>query len=641
MPFLNKYHNEIIECGLVHLLEHLSISVPVPLKSVAVKCKILDFVAKIEVIQEYVNFESRPIEAKYLFPVEEEAALIDFEAELEGRTVKIEIKEKEDARRIYQNSIAEQKTAFKLERIKVDMFEISVGYLNPGAGAKIKLTYLSELPAEEQNVRLTIPTTIAPRYIPPDDDSEAAKKIAEIKYQWESPAPLNIEITSVMKDKIKRIKSPSHSIINSDGGLQNGKYVMKTTLKGGIGDMDRDFILLLSTFQGGANNPAAFLETDPKKGTTCGMVSLVPSFNLKVPSMELIFLVDRSGSMRRNGIHQAKLALNLFLHSLPNSCLFNIYSFGSRFDSLFKESVEYNDETLKVAKKHVANMSADYGGTELFYPIQHIFDSQPKSRYPRQVFVLTDGKVSNDDQVIGLVKRNAHMGRVFSLGLGLNCSRHLVKGIARAGMGLAIFADIYEDLRPKVMSHLRNALQPAIDSINVEWIGIVDNSNVVETRQPELKLKSPLHKEEMFGQAPLHIPPIFNGHRLLIYHFFKTKEYPTSVKITASTSNGPLSMELKLDQACQIEGSFIHQLAARKKIQELEESHNLDESDVKRVVTELSLSHNLASKYTSYIGVDAKGSEKYYQAMVTRIVPHQISSPYANVSVLFKQIISI
>ena len=45
----------------------------------------VDFVALVEVEQEYVNVETAPIEATYMFPVEEEAAVVDFEASVEGR----------------------------------------------------------------------------------------------------------------------------------------------------------------------------------------------------------------------------------------------------------------------------------------------------------------------------------------------------------------------------------------------------------------------------------------------------------------------------------------------------------------------------------------------------------------------------
>ncbi len=89
MPFLNMWGDGPINaCGLVYLLEGFDdMTVPVPLKKVSVSAKVVDFVSEVTVKQEYVNRESSPIEAVYNFPVEEESAVTDFEARVDGRTV--------------------------------------------------------------------------------------------------------------------------------------------------------------------------------------------------------------------------------------------------------------------------------------------------------------------------------------------------------------------------------------------------------------------------------------------------------------------------------------------------------------------------------------------------------------------------
>jgi len=60
MVFINGHDN--LECGLVHWLEELHLFVPVPLKKVDVKARVVDFVAQVTLEQEYVNREARPIE---------------------------------------------------------------------------------------------------------------------------------------------------------------------------------------------------------------------------------------------------------------------------------------------------------------------------------------------------------------------------------------------------------------------------------------------------------------------------------------------------------------------------------------------------------------------------------------------------
>ena len=60
--------------------------------------------------------------------------------------------------------MVEGNTAILLEETAPDIFSMKLGQLKPGAWAKVKLTYIMELPVEERSIRLTIPTTIAPRY---------------------------------------------------------------------------------------------------------------------------------------------------------------------------------------------------------------------------------------------------------------------------------------------------------------------------------------------------------------------------------------------------------------------------------------------------------------------------------------------
>ena len=117
----------------------------------------------------------------------------------------------------------------------------------PGAGAKIKIKYLTELPVEDGKIKLTIPTTIAPRYVPPEDNSEAASKIASIPYSLNRPAPLSIVFNGISQCKVKSIKSPSHEFdldipenVNS-----KGQYTYKGNLSATTTDLDRDVVLYI------------------------------------------------------------------------------------------------------------------------------------------------------------------------------------------------------------------------------------------------------------------------------------------------------------------------------------------------------------------------------------------------------------
>ena len=85
------------------------------------------------------------------------------------------------------------------------------------------------------------------------------------------------------------------------------------------------------------------------------------------------------------------------------------------------------------------------------------------------MFVITDGEVSNSSECINLVQRSARNNRVFTLGIGSSADRHLVKGLARAGQGTSMFTTEGEQITPKIMTQLKNALQPCITDVEVKW----------------------------------------------------------------------------------------------------------------------------------------------------------------------------
>ena len=137
------------------------------------------------------------------------------------------------------------------------------------------------------------------------------------------------------------------------------------------------------------------------------MLNYFPKFETEEVTCEFIFLIDRSGSMMGSTIASAREALILFLKSLPPGCRFNIMGFGSRFTLLFANSVSYNQQHIDEAITHAQSIQADLGGTELLPPLEHIFKQPLFPGFSRQLFLLTDGAVSNTYQCIHEVKRNA------------------------------------------------------------------------------------------------------------------------------------------------------------------------------------------------------------------------------------------
>ena len=84
-------------------------------------------------------------------------------------------------------------------------------------------------------------------------------------------------------------------------------------------------------------------------------------------------------------------------------------------------------------------MSADMGGTQIFNPLHNLLRQKPKDGYPKQIFLLTDGGVSNTEEVLKMVGNNSKFARVHSIGIGNGASESLIVGCAKKGKGCHVF----------------------------------------------------------------------------------------------------------------------------------------------------------------------------------------------------------
>ena len=427
-----------------------------------------------------------------------------------------------------------------------------------------------------------------------------------------------------MKGKIRKITSPSHTLESEIKELvdENGQYLAKT----GLGDtttdvMDRDLVIFIQSEDN--SKPVVFVEKS--NDSLAALVSLIPSFKLDNQNVELIFLVDRSGSMGGESMNQAKGALELFLHSIPADCYFNIWSFGSRFSSLFENgSKKYDDFTLAEAKSHTNQMTANFGGTEVYRPLEAIFNEKSISGYPKQIFLLTDGDVSNDHSVIKLVKDHCTKARVFSLGLGSSASRHLVKGVARAGNGTSIFASLNEDLRPKVMTLLKNALMPSLTNVEILWNNKKEHTSDTNLKKERTLLGFNKPVTDKTSKKTSTPGVLFDGSRMLAFKIFDKDETLVNVTITAQAPDGPLTVSIPIDNNCYLtSGKLVHQMAARRQIQDLEENSSYLSDEITEEISDIALKHSIASKYTSFVGVDKKTRKSVLEPSMSSRQIHQ------------------
>ncbi|XP_034411271.1 von Willebrand factor A domain-containing protein 5B1 [Cyclopterus lumpus] len=230
---------------------------------------------------------------------------------------------------------------------------------------------------------------------------------------------------------------------------------------------------------------------------------------------ELLFLVDRSGSMSGTNIHHVKDAMVVALKSLPPGTMLNVVGFGTTIKPLFTSSKLCTDVTLMQALEYIQRMRADMRGTNLLGALSWVYQQPMQRSYPRQVFIITDGSISNMPKVLELVRRNTCAGRCFGLGLGPRACRRLLQGVAKLTGGTTEFLDDEERLQPKLIKSLKKAFEPVLTDVRIDWY-------------------LPENMEAFL--SPNEIPPLYPGNRLIgyctLYDMTNFKAKRTEVYVT-------------------------------------------------------------------------------------------------------------
>uniref|UniRef100_A0A8C9RY09 von Willebrand factor A domain-containing protein 5A-like n=1 Tax=Scleropages formosus TaxID=113540 RepID=A0A8C9RY09_SCLFO len=597
----------------------------VPLKSVSVEVGVQGHVASVNSTLQYENQESNPVEAIFIFPMDSNAAVYRFLARIGDVEIEAQVREKEKAKEEYDDAISSGQEAFLLEESdeSSDVFRLSVGSLPPGQTASVTVGYVSELAVQADHaLRFCLPAVLNPRYTPAGSKSLTA----EVPGAQAGDVPYTLSLTMDIYSPSSIQSVESNCPLTPLEFFSQDKTQAKVSLSPGH-QFDRDVELLL--YYSEPHQPMAILEAGQPgvqsgslMGDAVAMLSFYPEIKTEksshmTSSREFIFLVDRSRSMNRplrqssgkqSCMKITRDTLLLLLKSLPLGCYFNIYEFGSHYESFFLESVEYTQTTMQTALKKVKSMKADMGGTEILPPLQNIYSKPCLPSHPRQLFVFTDGLVGNTKEIIDLVQRHAHSHRCFTFGIGEGAHFALVNSMAEGGSGHPQFITGSERMQPKVMQSLQFALQPVGRDIAIKWN--IPAGITVNPVSPPVNM-------------------LFNLQRVIQY-------FQLTDQVSSLSANTVYSLENKLSFSMKpkTDGSMLlHRLGARKAIVDLEGKVRAgDDKSARERAVELSIQSGVSSSYTAFIGVNKENKEPVQGPLQRRNIPvggsHMCNSKY-------------
>jgi Ca-activated chloride channel family protein len=579
------------ECQVGLLAEDKTI----PLEGVRIDASLRGACVDVTVTQRYRNREAVPVEAVYVFPLEESAAVCGFAALVGGSLIRGKACDREAAFARYDDAMLDGDGAFLLDQERPNIFTASVGNLRPGEQVELQIRYVALATRDGNAVRLSIPTTVAPRYVPKGPAEVGEPEASRVNPEHWPSVPYGLSVTvDISEAELRRVESPSHPIRNT---LRSGGATVE--LAQDEVALDRDFVLLIERAE--PQKPVIRVAREDD-GRRVAMLTFMPEdVSASEKGHEVLFLLDCSGSMAGDSIAQARRALQLCVRALHADDTFNVVCFGSTHKALWPAPRTFDEESLEEATRHIESIEANLGGTEILRPLTALLEAPHDALRERRVLVLTDGQVSNEADVMALARKYEN-ARIFAFGIGAGASEYLVRGMARASRGAADLIYPGERIEPKVLRMFGRVRTPVLDDIRLNFRGL------------------------SVEQAPRRTPPIFAGDLLTVFARIESGS-TDHVELVA----GGLRFAVELDLERAEAGGPIPILWARESIRELDDLDTRGGSQQKREkdpeqrrarLVELGTRYGLLSSATSYVAVEERSaSDKTSKQAELRRIP--------------------
>ncbi|XP_054871211.1 protein mono-ADP-ribosyltransferase PARP4 isoform X1 [Amphiprion ocellaris] len=563
-----------------------------PLQAVHVKCKLMDLLSQVIIFQKYTNQSSVPIEAKYVFPLDDSAAVCGFEAFINGKHVVGQVKEKETARKEYKQAIAKGHGAYLMDQDAPDVFTISVGNLPPGATVLIKVTFVSELIVRDEAVLFSLPGSVAPW-----QESAALNQTTQVTVEKvcvtdeaASQREFTLDMSIEMPYEITSLQCITHQVKTKRTDCKAVLSVLPGELMGSDG-------FQLSIGLSKVHMPRMWVENHPDKDSQACMLVFYPDFKVgsRSSANEVVLLLDTSESMKGESVCSARRIALQVLKNLDHNVRVNVILFGTDHKEAFLTAQPLSE--VKEAAQSFIKSSSLGGSTELWRPLRAL-SLLPPSVGVRNLLLLSDGHIQNSDVSLKLLRDNGQHSRLFTCGLSSTANRHMLRALAQAGGGAYEFFDAKtkHTWAEKVSRQVKRMASPGCSSASVKW------QQFNPTAPPPV-------------QAPKQLHALFNDCHTLVYGFV-----PHCTEATLLGNLGGLRLQtmVSTSELQKTRGTFLHKLTARAVIRDYEDGlldaseaeHESQKAELKSFIIELSREFSILSQFTSFVAIEERDSDQ-------------------------------
>lgn len=611
-----------------------------------VDMKINGLVVRTTVRQIFTNPDDEWVEGVYVFPLPENAAVDHMRMKIGERTVEGEIKERQQAKKIYNKAKRDGKKAALIDQERPNMFTNSVANIGPYESVTIEIQYQQTVKYQqlqgEGKFELRFPLTMTPRYIPGTPVPQSLINQAMLQQEEQQPVqfahhrervsgftqtgwaldtdivtdasritppvfkpshskendtnPVSIKVELNAGFPINRIDSPYHNIHTINAG-QDRAIIQ---LAQGTIPTDRDFNLSWTIESG--YSPKAALFTEEVDDEMYNLIMVMPPTDgiegTQPLAREVIYIIDTSGSMGGTSIVQAKSALTMALQRLRAIDKFNVIQFNSVTSSLFLQPQPADTVNINNAIRYVDSLYAT-GGTEMYPAIEKALNQLYDEKTVRQVIFLTDGSVGNETQLFGLIEQKLGNSRLFTVGIGSAPNSFFMARAARFGRGTYTYIGDTSEVQLKMHELFTKLETPVLTDLKVRLPDAV-----------EMEI------------WPKRIPDLYLGEPVVIVA--KTDGFKGNIQISGQRSRALWEVDLPLVGGQQ--GNGVAPLWARAKIKALMDSviSGAKKEEVRKEVIKVALQHHLVSKFTSMVAVDKTPVRSMETPLNKKAVPNNL-----------------
>lgn len=588
-----------------------------PLAAVDIQAKVADRISDVTVIQKFRNTFKDHLEAVYIFPLAHSAVVTSFEMRVGTRVVKGEVKERKQARQDYQAALTEGKRTALMEQERDDVFTMQVGNIAPSEEVSVELKYSERLPFfEDGSCEIRLPLVVAPRYIAGravDRNSVGMGTEVDTDQVPDASRITPPRLVKGAKDNVQL--SVSVELLQSADGsfnvkdLSSSQHVVGTSLSDGSIKvelskedelMNRDFILKWVAAEKKLK-PNLVTYTDASGNTYCMLTVMSPKQDkfLGVPR-DVIFIVDRSGSMGGSKMASAAKSCSILLDTLGPQDRFAICAFDDMNEwmqphtewtsSVSGKFVGADESGIESGKSYLRTITAR-GGTELEPALAEAlgeFKYGKRADASGIIVILTDGQVGNESFVYKRLQDDLGDARVFTVGIDTAVNGGILTRMATLGGGTSALVTPGAKLEKALGQIGREIGVPVLTSLKLEAVSGNLEADTI---------------------TPATLPDLFRGRASTI--FFKMSQGILSgkgkkkIRVKGILADGTAYVEEVTEKRVELQA--VASLYAKSLIRDLEDAlregigHS---SSISKRMIDVSIAHSVLCRLTAFVAVD-------------------------------------